>query len=57
MPVVSTYPLVRSSPGSVQPFITQARSRSGSPTVDISQSTMAASRAGAPWENITLANW
>jgi hypothetical protein len=38
-------------------MITQARSSSGSPMVAISQSTMAAMRAGAPWRNITLANW
>ena len=41
--------VVRSSPGSVQPFMTHPRSSSGSPTVAISQSTdMAASRAGVP---------
>ena len=45
------------SSGSGQPLMTQPRSSSGSPTVAISQSTMAASRAGAPWRNMTLANW
>ena len=36
---------------------TQPRSSFGSPTVPISQSTMAARRAGAPCLNMTLANW
>jgi hypothetical protein len=49
-------PAPRSS-GSGQVISTQAKSSSGSPIVDISQSTIAASRAGAPWPNITFANW
>jgi hypothetical protein len=46
----------RAPPGSGQVIRTQAKSSSGSPIVDISQSTIAASRAGAPCANITFAN-